>query len=144
MTRELRRAAWWLRCLYLGAAVIVGALGLASRRFGPYLPVFVSTYAGDTLWALALFLLLGVAWPGASTRVRGTMALAASYAVEVSQLYHAPWIDAIRSTRVGGLVLGFGLLWSDLVCYTVGVALGVAIDAVAARRQSRQSTEARA
>jgi hypothetical protein len=48
--------------------------------------------------------------------------LAAS--VEVSQLYHAPWIDAIRQTRLGGWVLGFGFLWSDLACYAVGIATG--------------------
>jgi Protein of unknown function (DUF2809) len=64
----------------------------------------------------------------------GGAALAVSYAVEVSQLYHAPWIDAVRHTRLGGLVLGYGFLWSDLVCYTVGVTLGVAIDYGSTRR----------
>ncbi|MEN8216136.1 MAG: DUF2809 domain-containing protein, partial [Pseudomonadota bacterium] len=27
--------------------------------------------------------------------------------------------------RLGALVLGHGFLWSDLVCYSVGVAMGV-------------------
>ena len=43
-----------------------------------------------------------------------------SIAVELSQLYHAPWIDSIRQTTLGGLILGFGFLWSDLACYAVG------------------------
>jgi hypothetical protein len=43
--------------------------------------------------------------------------------VEISQLYHAPWIDSIRQTTPGGLVLGFGFLWTDLVCYSVGIAI---------------------
>ena len=51
------------------------------------------------------------------------LALVFSYLIEISQLYHAPWIDAIRSTALGGLVLGFGFLWSDILCYTVGVLL---------------------
>jgi hypothetical protein len=44
--------------------------------------------------------------------------------VEISQLYHAPWIDSIRQTALGGLVLGFGFLWTDLVCYSVGIFIG--------------------
>jgi hypothetical protein len=38
------------------------------------------------------------------------------------------WIDGIRSTTLDGLVLGFGFLWSDLVCYLVGIAAGVLAD----------------
>jgi hypothetical protein len=57
-------------------------------------------------------------------RVAG-LAIVSSLAVEVSQLYHSPWIDAIRRTAVGGLLLGFGFVWSDLVCYAVGIGLGM-------------------
>ena len=39
-----------------------------------------------------------------------------------------PWIDSIRHTTLGGLVLGFGFLWSDLACYAAGVGLGVTIE----------------
>ena len=40
-------------------------------------------------------------------------------------LYHAPWIDNLRQTTLGGLVLGFGFLWSDIFCYTIGIIIGV-------------------
>ena len=50
-----------------------------------------------------------------------------SVAVEISQLYHAPWIDSIRQTTLAALILGFGFLWSDLVCYAAGVSLGILI-----------------
>ena len=29
---------------------------------------------------------------------------------------------------MGGLILGFGFLWSDLACYALGVGLGVLIE----------------
>ena len=51
-----------------------------------------------------------------------------SVLVEVSQLFHAPWIDSIRRTTLGGLVLGFDFVWSDLACYAVGVGLGLLIE----------------
>ncbi len=107
---------------------ITCGLGIGSRRFAGHLPGFVATYAGDTLWALALFLFLGLILPRVATARVAAAAWVGSLLVEVSQLYHAPWIDSIRRTSLGGLVLGFGFLWSDLVCYTVGVGLGVVLE----------------
>lgn len=113
---------------YLTCAMVVVALGLASRRYGSHLPPFLAEYAGDTLWALLVFLGVSALRPRAPLLHRGATALGFAVVVEVSQLYHAPWIDAIRATRIGGLVLGFGFLWTDLVCYGAGVLLGVCLD----------------
>jgi hypothetical protein len=54
----------------------------------------------------------------------------------VSQLHHAPWIDAIRNTRPGALVLGYGFLWSDLACYVAGVAIAAGVEAAARRSRA--------
>lgn len=116
------------RLTWIVLIVLVCALGIGSRRFGDALPDFVATYAGDTLWAVAVFLAIGLAMPRASTWVVAAVALLVSLAVKLSQLYHAPWIDSIRSTTVGGLLLGFGFIWSDLACYAVGVGLGVLME----------------
>ena len=35
-----------------------------------------------------------------------------SLTVELSQLYHAPWIDELRQIRLAALLLGQGFLWS--------------------------------
>ncbi len=61
-------------------------------------------------------------------------ALLFAFSVEVSQLYHAGWIDELRKTAIGGLVLGYGFLWTDLLCYSVGVGTGAAIDHILRRR----------
>lgn len=71
-----------------------------------------------------VFLLFGFIFHKKSVLWIAIAALAFSYCIEISQLYHAPWIDALRSNSLGGLVLGFGFLWSDLFCYTVGVGFG--------------------
>jgi hypothetical protein len=55
-------------------------------------------------------------------------ALGFSWSVEVSQLYHAPWIDAIRATIPGKLVLGNTFHWPDLPAYAVGIAIGALIE----------------
>ena len=107
---------------------LVCLLGIGSRRYSHALPEFISVCAGDTLWALAAFLGIGLILPRASTRTIACLAIAFSVAIEISQLYHAPWIDSIRRTTLGALILGYGFLWSDLACYAVGVGLGMLIE----------------
>lgn len=62
-------------------------LGLASRRYGAGLPAFVAEYAGDTLWAVLAFIIVGVLAPERPTSRVAVTALLASYADEMSQLY---------------------------------------------------------
>ena len=64
------------------------------------------------------------------TETKGPLKLAGitlifSFGIELSQLYQAPWINAVRETRPGALVLGAGFKWTDLVCYTLGCLMGV-------------------
>jgi hypothetical protein len=113
------------RLIYALIMPIVVMLGIGSRAYFEILPDFISTYAGDTLWALMAFLVIGFIFPSLSTVKVAAIALLFSVCIELSQLYHAPWIDEIRQYRLGALVLGHGFLWSDLVCYSVGVAMGV-------------------
>ena len=56
------------------------------------------------------------------------MALSFAWAVEFSQLYHAPWIEAVRATFPGRLVLGATFKWPDLVAYLIGIALGAVVE----------------
>lgn len=116
------------RALYLLLVVPTIALGLASRRYAHALPSAIGAYAGDVLWAGVVFLLIALLRPSARTWRIAAGAAAFSLAIELSQLYHAPWIDAVRQTRLGGLVLGFGFLWTDLACYAMGIALAAALD----------------
>jgi hypothetical protein len=121
----------------LGLAI---ALGLGSRRFAAHVPEFVADHAGDALWASAVFLALGLALPRASTWAVAGLALAVCLAVELSQLYHAPWIDAVRATPPGGLLLGQGFLWIDLARYVAGVALAASVDRAIVAASARGRT----
>lgn len=117
---------------------VVVVIGLGSRRYGSLLPGLLAAHAGDTLWALMVFLGFGLLFPRLPTLRTALLAIAFSYAIELSQLYHAPWIDWIRSTAVGGLVLGYGFLWSDIACYAVGIGLGVASEVLLLRDPGRE------
>lgn len=118
------------RLVYLVLFFIVIALGLASRSKSLPMPSLIAAYGGDTLWALMVFVGLGVLFPSLSTGRIAALALGFSFLIEISQFYQAPWINALRDTRSGALILGHGFLWSDLVCYTAGVVLGVLLEKI--------------
>lgn len=114
------------RTLALLAATI--ALGLATRRIPGAFPEFVARYGGDTLWAAMVLWIVVMLRPRLAVPRAALAAIGIAFAVEFSQRVHIPWLDALRATRIGALALGQGFLWSDLVCYAVGVALAAALE----------------
>ena len=119
---------------------LVIATGLLWRSSLFSLPISLRKYGGDTLWSLMVFFGLGWLFPRLPMRVRAALALLFSFVVETSQLYHEPWIDAIRSTRLGALAIGSVFNWPDFPAYTLGVLIGVALEflvrAINSRRQA--------
>lgn len=113
--------------MYAGLLVATVVLGLATRRYPAFFPEISRAYGGDTLWAMMIVWIGALLSPGMRTVTLGLSALAVCIAVESSQLYHAQWIDALRATRLGALALGHGFLWSDLLCYVVGVSAALTI-----------------
>lgn len=116
-SQKSRRRRW-----LTAAAGLVIATGLTSRSAAPALPQFVGSYAGDTLWASLVFLILAMAMPNFRAPALAAIACAIAFSVELLQLYQASWLNALRDTLPGRLVLGQGFLFSDLLCYTIGIA----------------------
>ena len=112
------------RSAYAIYIIAVILLGLASRSGSPLIPELFKEYAGDTLWALTVYLTIAFIFPHFSIKRIWIIAAMISLAVETSQLYHSAWIDQIRQSRLGGLLLGHGFLWSDLLCYCSGISIG--------------------
>jgi hypothetical protein len=123
--RRARPRPRGLYVLWIGAVICAG---LASRSRALNLPPFIAKYAGDALWALMVFVGLGFLLPRRTTATLMVFAAVICVAVEFSQLYHAPWIDAIRRTTLGHLALGDTFAWPDIVAYLIGVAIGGAIE----------------
>ena len=124
MTRPRHHTGWTIVLL-----AITIALGLASRIYRGALPFVIAEYAGDTLWATAVFFMLRLVRPAASGFALAAVTLAIAFSVEFSQLAHPPWLDAFRQRRGVGLVLGYDFVATDLACYTAGAVLAWAIDA---------------
>ncbi|MBU6136051.1 ribosomal maturation YjgA family protein [Clostridium tertium] len=116
------------RIIYLLLTLTTMCFGLVSRKYINYLPSFIGKYAGDTLWATMVYLGLAFLFNRFNIRKIIIFSLIFSYGIEISQLYQGEWINKIRNTLIGALILGRGFLFSDLICYTVGIFIGIIID----------------
>lgn len=119
-------------CYAIAAIMVVGA-GLVWRSALLPLSAFLRKYGGDALWALLIFLLIRFLQPRLKVTSSAVFAFAIAVTVEVGQLCHAPWIEAIRGTRLGALILGTTFNWPDIPAYAAGILAGALLDRGCAR-----------
>jgi hypothetical protein len=124
------------RIVYVALALGTIVVGLAVHLHGAALSPVARDVLGDALWAAMIAWWVGAAAPTARLSRRAVMALAICFAVELSQLYHAPGIDALRETTLGHLVLGSGFDPRDFVSYAVGVLAAALLELVMVRRSA--------
>jgi Protein of unknown function (DUF2809) len=129
------------RALFITLALATIAVGLLVRFGGDALLGWgVRDKLGDALWAMMIAWWIGALAPRARLVTRVAAAYAICAAVEISQRYHTPTLDAIRATRVGHLVLGSGFDPWDLLAYALGVAAAAALEAAARARAAVRRT----
>ena len=109
------------RVAYAALALVTIAAGLGVHFRGDALTPASRDVLGDAIWAAMIVWWLSVIVPSASIRNRGLAALAICFAVELSQRYHTPALDALRSTAVGHMTLGSGFDPRDFMSYSLGV-----------------------
>jgi hypothetical protein len=121
------------RILYAGVILLIVLLGLLSRRV-PAIPLFT----GDLLWAMMIFFIMRFLLIDTNARSVALLSFSICCVVEISQIYQEDWINEIRKTLPGRLILGQGFLWSDLIAYGAGVIVGYLIEVTALNRKVTQ------
>jgi hypothetical protein len=116
------------RLIYFTAVIITMAAGLASRHFGALLPSFVREHFGDALWAGMIYFGIRMLWINCSREWAMVVSLMFSWIIECSQIIQTPWLNEVRSTVLGALILGRGFLVMDLLRYAVGILFVYGID----------------
>jgi hypothetical protein len=109
-------------------ALLTILVGLLVHFRGTVLGPTARDVTGDALWAGMITWWVSALAPRTALAVRGAVAYVVCAAVEVSQLYHAAALDAVRATTVGHLVLGNGFDPRDLAAYAIGVAGAMLVD----------------
>lgn len=110
------------------ALLVLATIGMGLLSRTSLTPALIYPYTGDAFYALMMFFIMAFLFINLKPTQIFLLAVGLCFLIEISQLYHAPYIDSIRQTRLGGLVLGFGFLWSDLVAYAVGGLFGLVLE----------------
>ncbi|WP_291287590.1 DUF2809 domain-containing protein [Flavobacterium sp.] len=111
------------RIPYLFLFLCVVCCGILSRKIA-----IIPLCFGDALYAIMMYVLVRILFFNQKTTIAVLLSLAICYSIEFFQLYQADWIIALRKTLFGRYVLGQGFLWSDLLAYTVGIAIAFIVE----------------
>ena len=122
------------RVKYFMLICIIIILGLVSRKIS-----FVPLFVGDILWAIMILFIIQFLFIDIELKVLFLVSLMICYMVEISQLYQVDWLNNIRMTTPGRLVLGQGFLWSDIISYTVGITIVTFIKATRLKQIGKRS-----
>lgn len=117
-----------IRIKYLVVTVFIMIMGLLSRKYMNIFPAAIASFVGDMLWAMMVYFGLRFLIPKLKLTKTLILAIVFSFSIETSQLYQADWINNIRATTLGGLVLGHGFLFEDLISYSLGIVMGCLLD----------------
>lgn len=116
------------RIKYFIVTIIIMFMGLLSRKFMFIFPKNIAPFVGDMLWAMMVYFGFRFLFPKINIIKSLVIAFLFSFSIEISQLYQAQWINNIRNTIIGGLILGHGFLFEDLISYSIGIILGCVVD----------------
>ena len=116
------------RIKYFIITIIIMLMGLLSRKFMFIFPRNIAPFIGDMLWAMMIYFGFRFLFPKLNITKSLVLAFLFSFSIEISQLYQAEWINNIRNTIIGGLILGHGFLFEDLISYSIGIILGCVVD----------------
>ncbi len=123
------------RKLYLILVITTIGVGLLSRT--RFVPDVIYPYVGDYLYAVMVFFIMGFLFPTTNSQKVAITSVFICYLIEFLQLYQAEWITAVRSNKLGALVLGSGFLWSDVICYTFGGITGYVLERLFYRKHTK-------
>lgn len=113
------------RIIYSLIVIVMIVLGIWSKKAHTFIPAFLNDYIGDSLWAAMIFFCFGFIFDTMNTKKVALGSILFCYIIEFSQIYHADWIDNIRNTTLGRLVLGYTFSWTDLIAYAFGIGIAI-------------------
>jgi hypothetical protein len=115
------------RSLYLFLSLATVVIALVIRKSWAHLPYWINFWIWDFLWAFMLYWLMFALFLPARRWFATCWLIVFCWLIEWSQTWHTDWLDSFRHSHIGGLLLGHGFLWSDIIAYTFGALAGFAV-----------------
>ena len=126
MTTQQSKSTTAIRIQTMFAILFAAAAGYVLKfhyhgPLGDFVRNWATSLAYEMFWIFAAFFVFPRR--SAITRIAITVCIA-TIAIEFLQLWKPPWLQEIRRTFFGALVLGTSFVWTDLLAYPVGSAMG--------------------
>jgi hypothetical protein len=128
------------RQILLWLIAITIPLGFATRLTRLPMPELLRDYGGDLLSATCIYFGIQFWFHQRSLVHCGLIAYVVCVLIELQQLITWSPLLWLREDTPADILLGHGFLWSDLVCYAVGVFFGIAVARVAVGSQINEAT----
>ena len=120
------------RRLGLMTALLV-PIGVATKLVAVPAAAWIVANLGGAVYVAFWTLLVLTARPDLRPARVALVALLLTSAVEVLQLWHPPWLEAVRDTLPGRALLGRHFSWVDFPFYVLGAVAAVALSRLARR-----------
>ena len=111
------------RIVLVISLLIIVPLGYMIRFHGAT-PEWINDSFGSIAYEIFWILLLALLFPKLSPVWAAIGVCLATCIVEFLQLWHPPFLEAMRATLPGRLVLGNSFTWSDFLSYFIGSFFG--------------------
>jgi hypothetical protein len=129
-----------LRRACVTALLIVTPLGFATKSYPGPGSAWMQHYAGGVLYVMFWILVVLAVRPGLSPRRVAIAVFLVTSALEVLQLWHPAWLEALRAPFLGKALLGTTFAWWDFPHYALGaVAAVLLVRRLAPQRRSAPS-----
>lgn len=113
-----------IRVLTVISIIVLIPLGLATKLYSGAGALWVHDSLGGVMYEICLCLIVFLLLPSANVVGIATAVFFATGVLEVFQLWHPPFLENVRATFIGCIVLGTSFAWSDFVYYAAGCILG--------------------
>ena len=114
------------RVRFLAVLALVTPLGFSTKLYSGPGSTWVASQAGGFFYVVFWIFVVLILFPRLSHRRVALGAAIATSALEFAQLWHPPFLERIRSTFLGGALLGATFAWSDFPWYVAGALAGYA------------------
>jgi hypothetical protein len=118
-----RHRVFQYRLSLLISILIIVPLGYVVRFHGAAPESLIDLF-GSVAYEIFWILLVALLFPKASPLWTAVGVCLATCVIEFLQLWHPPFLEAMRATLPGRLVLGNNFAWSDFFSYFIGSFLG--------------------
>ena len=112
------------RRIVFGMLIAITLLGFATKFYQGSLQFWLNNSFSSIFYEMFWIFLVALIWPRFSPGWVAFWVFAVTSALEFMQLWKPPFLQAIRATLIGRLLLGTSFVWSDFLYYAIGCTLG--------------------